>query len=86
MAMRRPRSPLPRCAAPAGNVWIGTHHAPGEEHARREGERAEKVEPGALERSIERRIDSSTGVSTNTSQPSGAQSMVVVLSADYPIA
>jgi len=87
MAMRRPRSPLPRCAAPAGNVWIGTHHAPGEEHARREGERerAEKDEPGAL-RSIERRIDSSTGVSTNTSQPSGAQSMMVVLSADYPIA
>jgi hypothetical protein len=86
MAMRRPRSP--RCAAPASNVWIGTHHAPGEEHARREGERerAEKDEPGALERSIERRIDSSTGVSTNTSQPSGAQSMVVVLSADYPIA
>ena len=34
---------------------------PGEEHARREGERerAEKDEPGALERSIERRIDSS---------------------------
>ena len=57
--MRRPRSPLPRCAAPAGNVWIGTHHAPGEEHARREGERerAEKDEPGALERNIERRID-----------------------------
>jgi hypothetical protein len=40
---------------------------------RRRGERAEKDEPGALERSIERRIDSSTGVSTNTSQPSGAQ-------------
>ena len=61
---------------------------PGEEHARREGERehAEKDEPGALERSIERRIDSSTGVSTNTSQQSAAQSMVVVLSADYPIA
>ena len=47
---------------------------------------AEKVAPGTLERSIERRIDSSTGVSTSTSQPSGAQSMVVVLSADYPIA
>ena len=77
MAMRRPRSPLPRCAAPAGTFWIGTHHAPGEEHARREGERerAEKDEPGALERSIERRIDFSTGDSTNTSQPSGAQSM-----------
>ena len=62
-------------STPSGNVWIGTHHAPGEEHARREGERerAEKDEPGAWERSIERRIDSSTGVSTNTSQPSGAQ-------------
>ena len=48
--------------------------------------RAEKDKPGALERSIERRMDSSTGVSTNTSQPSGAQSMVLGLSADYPIA
>ena len=36
--------------------------------------------------SIERRMDSLDRVSTNTSQASAAQSMVLRLSTDYPIA
>jgi hypothetical protein len=52
------------------------HHAPGEEHALREGERAEKDEPGALD--LNRRLDEYQPAERSPVDGGGP--------ADYPIA